>query len=310
MVSNITQNNGTYIETLTDNLYLYKLYMDVNSDPAFILKTQYPREISKNGYVTVQFSLAMIVLSSLAFLTLQFFLLRKSVLTPIATLTNFTKTIGKNQDLNSRIPIQRADEIGALVEGMNYMISTIEKQTNLLMEMNVKLRVTSRTDGLTNIPNRRMFDEVFEKFWNLHIREKKQLGLIIVDIDFFKLFNDTYGHQKGDECLTLIALTIQKEISRSGDLIARYGGEEFVILLPNTGLQGTELVAEKIRKAVEKLEIPHISSAVKEFVTISLGVGAVVPSSRMSPEEFFDQVDKALYQAKENGRNQVAVFQG
>ena len=231
-------------------------------------------------------------------------------MTPIATLTNFTKAIGKNKEFNQRIPIQRPDEIGALVEGMNYMIGTIEKQTNLLVEMNTKLEVTSRTDGLTSIPNRRMFDEVFGKFWNMHIREKQYLGLIIADIDFFKLFNDTYGHQKGDECLTLIALTIQKEITRSGDLIARYGGEEFVVLLPNTDLEGTQLVAEKLRKAVEKLEIPHISSAVNDFVTISLGMGAIIPASTMSPEEFFDNVDKALYQSKENGRNQVAIYQG
>jgi diguanylate cyclase (GGDEF)-like protein len=310
MVANIDKNGGTYIETFTNNLSLYDAYLDVNSKPAFIIETEYPREISQSGYATVRFSLAMIVLSSLAFLSLQFFLLRKSVLTPIATLTNFTKAIGKNKEFNQRIPIQRPDEIGALVEGMNYMIGTIEKQTNLLVEMNTKLEVTSRTDGLTSIPNRRMFDEVFGKFWNMHIREKQYLGLIIADIDFFKLFNDTYGHQKGDECLTLIALTIQKEITRSGDLIARYGGEEFVVLLPNTDLEGTQLVAEKLRKAVEKLEIPHISSAVNDFVTISLGMGAIIPASTMSPEEFFDNVDKALYQSKENGRNQVAIYQG
>ncbi len=306
---NLDKNEGVYIESFENNLNIYGAYLDVNSRPAFIIETQYSREITEIGFAAIKFSFAMIVLSSLTFLSFQFFLLRQSVLAPIATLTNFTKSISSNHDFNKRIPIQRSDEIGTLIEGMNYMIGTIEKQTNLLMEMNAKLQVTSTTDGLTGIPNRRMFDEEFAKYWSLHLGEKKHLGLIIGDIDHFKLYNDAYGHQKGDECLTTIALTIQEKVTRPSDLIARYGGEEFVILLPNTDLKGTEFVAETIRKAVENLEIHHIKSSVSNIVTISLGVGSLIPSSSISPKEFFDKVDKALYQSKTNGRNQVGIAQ-
>jgi len=160
-------------------------------------------------------------------------------------------------------------------------------------------------DGLTGIPNRRRFEEFLDQEWRRNMRFGSKLSLIMIDIDYFKLFNDHYGHIAGDDCLKQIANTLAEHISRSTDLIARYGGEEFVCVLSETDSKGAELIGKKLCHQVASLNIPHAYSAVADHVTISLGSAAVIPSTLESPKELIEAADKNLYLAKAQGRNRL-----
>lgn len=162
-------------------------------------------------------------------------------------------------------------------------------------------------DGLTKIHNRRYFDEVLAVEWKRTKREKSPLSLIMLDIDFFKKYNDTYGHQAGDESLIKVAKALTKSLRRPADMVARYGGEEFVIVLPNVELEDAVKLSEKIRAKIEDLEIEHKLSSINKFLTMSLGVVSIIPSLDSTPEELLNRADKALYNAKIRGRNCVNV---
>jgi two-component system chemotaxis family response regulator WspR len=174
-----------------------------------------------------------------------------------------------------------------------------------LIEKNEELKKISIRDGLTEIYNRRYFHQYFEREWKRAIRDKKLISLIMIDIDFFKLFNDTYGHLAGDNCLIQVANTLNDLVNRPADLFARYGGEEFVAILPGTEKDGTLLLAEEMRKAVEALKIEHTSSTISEYVTISLGVGTIFPDNKSSSNALIKLADKILYKVKQSGRNMV-----
>ncbi|MBW2303985.1 MAG: PleD family two-component system response regulator [Deltaproteobacteria bacterium] len=163
----------------------------------------------------------------------------------------------------------------------------------------------STLDGLTGIPNRRRFDEFLEREWSRALREPELLSLVLMDIDFFKAFNDTYGHGAGDDCLRKVAKTLSVQAKRPMDFVARYGGEEFVCVLPGTDLDGAIQVAENMRRKIESLNIPHSRSAVADRVTISLGVATTIPSKRLRPQDLVEGADKALYKVKNGGRNRV-----
>jgi two-component system, cell cycle response regulator len=162
-------------------------------------------------------------------------------------------------------------------------------------------------DGLTQIPNRRRFDEVLTQEWYRLKRGQLPLSLIICDIDYFKQYNDTYGHVAGDECLRYVAETIASAARRSSDLAARYGGEEFVLLLPNTPLTGAIEVANTVRDRIKSLQLPHQNSKVSQFVTLSLGIASTIPTEGITPEELLSKADRALYQAKIEGRDRYTI---
>lgn len=161
-------------------------------------------------------------------------------------------------------------------------------------------------DGLTNIFNRRHFNNLLKIELSRHRRSYQPLSLIICDIDYFKNFNDTYGHQAGDDCLKKIANKLKHSAQRSSDCVARYGGEEFVILLPNTKVEGALYVANRTRQAIEKLNIQHENSQTAPFVTISLGVACT--ETLGDQDNLLGAADRYLYLAKKDGRNMV-VFQ-
>jgi len=167
------------------------------------------------------------------------------------------------------------------------------------------LKRLSSMDDVTGITNRRGFEDYLEQEWRRALRYEIPLSLILVDIDFFKPYNDNYGHQKGDECLRQVANTLTRVLHRPADLVARYGGEEFVVVLPNTDLQGANFVAERLRVEVEALGITHLHSQVSKHITISLGVATAMPGRGSSPAELIASADQALYQAKQGGRNRV-----
>lgn len=166
-----------------------------------------------------------------------------------------------------------------------------------------ELEKISLTDALTGLPNRRHFDLYLEKEWSRALRQRQPIAIVMVDIDYFKAFNDAYGHLGGDECLKQVAQVLAQAVRRPTDLIARYGGEEFALVLPNT--QDAAAVAESCRLAIQALGIVHEFSGVAPVVTISAGVCNLVPSKRISPELLIQRADKALYEAKRAGRNQV-----
>lgn len=176
-----------------------------------------------------------------------------------------------------------------------------------LREANNALLRLATTDALTGIANRRAFDEYLEREWKRMLREKMPLSLIMCDIDYFKKYNDLYGHQAGDSCLHDVAQALHNCVVRPGDFVARYGGEEFVIILPGTPMEGALHIAEQIRAAVRKLTISHAGSEVDSFVTLSLGVAQGVPSSETNANDLLQTADTALYKAKKQGRNRIIL---
>lgn len=169
------------------------------------------------------------------------------------------------------------------------------------------LRTMAFIDGLTGVANRRRFDEALQAEWRRCRRSASPLALIMIDIDYFKNFNDRYGHQAGDTCLQTVASTLQGHLSRSHDLVARYGGEEFVCLLPECDLAASQSKAEELRVAVTKRNIPHEISPTADMVTVSLGIASVVPNGDCTPESLLAAADSALYAAKSAGRNRTAT---
>jgi diguanylate cyclase (GGDEF)-like protein len=174
-----------------------------------------------------------------------------------------------------------------------------------LAQANVALSHMARVDGLTQIPNRRAFDEALTREWGRLTRENGPLSLILCDIDCFKNYNDHYGHQAGDDCLRRVAQALAGCAQRTADLAARYGGEEFVLLLPQTPIEGALMVAENVRRAVEQLALQHVTSIAQPIVTLSLGVATVIPAQHVDADILIEIADQALYQAKEGGRNKV-----
>jgi diguanylate cyclase (GGDEF)-like protein len=176
-----------------------------------------------------------------------------------------------------------------------------------LHKVNKELAAIAYLDGLTKIANRRQFDERLLQEWRRLQREKSPLSIVMCDVDYFKQYNDTYSHCGGDDCLQEVAKAIESAARRSADLTARYGGEEFVVLLPNTPLTGALAVAKSMQLRVKDLQIPHQKSMVSEYVTLSFGVASIIPSDASTPEELILKADRALYQAKQAGRNQIVI---
>lgn len=186
---------------------------------------------------------------------------------------------------------------------LRFLQKKVQAQTIALEQANQEFRRLANVDGLTGIANRRRFDEYFEQEWYRLAREQEYLSLILCDIDYFKNYNDHYGHQAGDDCLKEVAQAIRSTIQRPADLVARYGGEEFAVILPNTPPEGAIYMAESIRSNIKKLKIAHGASKVGLYVTLSLGVGSQIPSHELPSSLLIGTADKALYKAKDEGRD-------
>ncbi|NEO98190.1 MAG: PleD family two-component system response regulator [Symploca sp. SIO2E9] len=176
-----------------------------------------------------------------------------------------------------------------------------------LKEANLKLQQLASTDSLTKLFNRRYFDDYFDREWRRMARERSPLSLIMCDVDFFKVYNDTYGHQAGDNCLKAIAQAISKPVQRPADLVARYGGEELAVILPNTPVGGAAHIAQNIRSRVKALKITHANSSVSEYVTLSQGIACTIPYYKESAQILIAAADRALYRAKAKGRDCVVI---
>lgn len=179
----------------------------------------------------------------------------------------------------------------------------LRKSNELLLKANAELETISLTDQLTGIANRRGFVETYQKAWEMSKTKKQPIALIMIDVDHFKSFNDTYGHLAGDQCLIKVAKTLKMTESKTESFVSRYGGEEFIVMLLNTTEADAAVIAEEIRKKVEGLEIENEKT--NSVITISLGVASTIPSDDMHPDELINQADSVLYQAKKDGRNKV-----
>ena len=228
----------------------------------------------------------------------------------------FLSSLGKDEDIEQGIMAGGDDYLhkpvsevvlGAKVRAMERLIQMRGSLVKLASELDVanqELQRLSASDGLTGIANRRYFDEHIAREWRRARRNASSLALMMCDVDHFKKFNDTYGHQAGDECLRRVAGAIATSLERGSDMAARYGGEEFAVVLSETTLGGALIVAEKIRHAVHALQIPHAASSLGR-VTLSIGLAAAVPELDDPCDSLIAAADRALYQAKDSGRDRV-----
>ncbi|MEH1846632.1 MAG: diguanylate cyclase [Nostoc sp.] len=244
---------------------------------------------------------------------------------PIIYLTNIVFKFSAG-NLDIRAKISSKDEIGQLAKSFNNMalqlqtsFETLEQRvqqrtTELLIakekveDANQKLEQLVNLDGLTQVANRRCFDGQLQAEWKRLAPEQQPLSLILFDVDKFKLYNDYYGHLEGDHCLIRIAQTVQQIVRYPADLVARYGGEEFSVLLPNTELVGAIKVAQRIQQAIHDQAIPHALSDVKDIVTVSLGITSLIPTCDIKPDILIVSADKALYNAKQKGRDRYCTY--
>ncbi|GAM61099.1 hypothetical protein JCM19232_4041 [Vibrio ishigakensis] len=285
-------------QTLEVSRYIYS-----NGVPIILLESYYPRNISLQGKLAVQTALIASVILGVLLLVVQWYVLQVVVLAPISKLKETASSITENQNYRQRTSIETKDEIGGLSLQLNNMLDAIETREEKLQEAMRELKHLSVTDSLTKIPNRLRFDSASRTEWRRMSRDRMPLSIIMCDVDYFKQYNDYYGHIGGDDCLVTIANALAKSVARPADLVARYGGEEFVLLLPNTDIKGAEFIAEKVMNKIAELNIAHSKSDVADHVTVSMGISSVIPNSGKSLRQLLTHADDALYEAKLTGRN-------
>lgn len=206
-----------------------------------------------------------------------------------------------------RIPVEINVRLIKL-ESRSYIVAIARDITDR-KQLEENLRQLTIQDALTGVYNRRFFDERLQLEWRRMMRVQRPLALLMIDVDYFKQFNDTYGHVGGDVCLKQIGVELTRQVRRAGDIVARYGGEEFSIILPETEIGIAKSMAENLRKAIADLRIEHISSKIKPIVTISIGVASLIPIAGQSAIKIVSFADQALYEAKSEGRNRIEVWQ-
>jgi len=227
----------------------------------------------------------------------------------------------KNDDATKNIPVIFVTALNSIEdEEQGLRLGAVDYITKPFSPPIVKMRVRNHLriahqyklldqlaylDGLTEISNRRRFEEVFQKEWSRAVRNGTMISLAMVDVDYFKQYNDNYGHAMGDIALQQIAKSLNRVLRRPGDLIARYGGEEFVLMLPETDGESARMVADRSLRKVTELEIAHQYSPISDYVSISIGLATIQPSAKTQPMDLMSAADKNLYRAKESGRNRT-----
>ncbi len=281
----------------------------------YICTSVYVGELHESALILRNRVLAVFAIT-LLFSFLLIYLFVKKLTNPLRQLRDTALRV-ESGDFDARCDLNQADEIGVVATAFNGMVGRLQKnirdldakvveRTAELQILNRKLEALSTTDGLTGIANRRRFDEVLASEWSRAARVGLPLALALLDVDWFKKYNDHYGHQAGDECLRSVAGVFASTICRTGDLVARYGGEEFVFIVPATDRDNALSMARKVCEALKALALPHEMSTFG-CVTASIGVAAMVPGKTDMPDILVKAADGALYRAKNMGRNQAVL---
>lgn len=280
---------------------------------AFLTATTYLEDLKKLYDASTQLIIVN-GFSIICLLFLTYFLLQVWVLSPLKQLTN---SLDKNTASELKTLLSRDDEYGRLASLVNdffrqrdLLAAEIQKRGQVmdqLAQVNLQLFDNARLDELTQVANRRRFDEYLASAWNSAISTGNPIALLMIDLDFFKRYNDTLGHPEGDDCLALVADVFRNVVKSRHDLLARYGGEEFAAILPLTDEAGAKVLAGRIIDVLKQAEIPHPGSEF-QVVTTSIGVAACSPIPHQNPEMLINMADKALYEAKRRGRNGVVAF--
>ncbi len=286
-------------QTLKINSYLNA----PNGDISVVIETVFRREFVMESEKVIQYLFIFAGILGTASFVVSFYLLRSEVVTPLTLLGSHIVKIKHEGSLTESTLSQRKDEIGLLATEFNHLVRTIEEKNEVLAKV-------ARIDALTGVANRMDFEERFEETRRQSCREEKVMTILLLDIDYFKKYNDTYGHVKGDEALVNVAAIIKHSLLRPHDYVARYGGEEFVLLLPDTDVEGSVIMAERIMENIQKLGIEHMSSENDEkVISVSIGCFSFVAHKGQTQEQLISMADEALYTAKEKGRNQYCVYE-
>lgn len=255
--------------------------------------------------------MVLVISSGLIVLIMLNVLLQAVILRPLQQLTSHAARLRHEEDYTRRLDLRRDDEVGVLADSFDNMVQTIRERTEELKRANEQLTLLSMRDGLTGIPNRRMFDGRLKQEWRRAMRDKSPISIILGDVDFFKNYNDAHGHLQGDQCLIAVAAVLQEQMQRPADLVARFGGEEFAVILADTDAEGARHVAESLRQAVLELHLEHGLSEAAPFVTMSFGVASIIPEPQDGDSgmaELLRRADLAMYEAKRHGRDRVVVW--
>lgn len=312
-ISTLNKNQFSKIKNQTldtqfrnaDNTFEWYL-TDIDNQPLLKLSLQLgPSTIDL--YRINQPAIIAFILTTLSWIVLIAHL-NRAVIRPMMRIGTHLQGIRNTEDYSLRINSARTDEVGELSNECDLLIQHIEQQNTQLGLQSEELKKLSLQDGLTGLSNRRHLDQMIENYWSSHRREQLPLSFILCDIDYFKLYNDNYGHQAGDDALKHVSKAILQSLSRDTDKAARYGGEEFALLLADTNAEGVMTVARRLQMKLANLGIRHRGSKIAPLLTASIGCTTITPANDVAPRELIAQADKALYRAKGSGRNRIVLF--
>jgi diguanylate cyclase (GGDEF)-like protein len=226
---------------------------------------------------------------------------------PLLRIGDYLRAVRESDDYTQRLDSKLRNELGELSRDIDALVQHVHVHQQQLQAQTREMQALSFQDGLTGLANRRRFDQALTDNWAHAQRTRTPLALIMLDVDYFKNYNDHYGHQKGDEALKQLAAIIRRVVVRQSDLAARYGGEEFAILLPDTAEASAKKIAERIQTELATAALPHNYSAVARFLTASIGVATITPGPTQSSRELVHDADAAMYSAKATGRNCIVL---
>lgn len=292
------------------NGFVYWQLDDFAGRPAFLVR-QKANPRSFNAELLSPSALVGFVCAGLVLLAL-FAIITRTVVDRVVRASAIMRKIRETGTFHHRIPIVggAVDELGEMFQHFNAMLERLGRQEEDLREQNRRLAEMSQQDTLTGIPNRRSLNSNFDRFWRQAVRAKRPISVLMVDVDYFKLYNDRYGHLAGDRVLKQVAQALQENLHRATDFVARYGGEEFCVILTETPLDHATRVADGLRKAVADIRIRHDDAPRSGIVTISIGVASAMANQAVVHLDLLREADRALYGAKQSGRNRVFHFEG
>lgn len=297
----LAANGDPLVQVISPSqLQLLARFPDLNGQPSLAIRINLSRAVFLQGERIVLYSLLGTAAVFVLTLLVAWLLMRRMVFVPIAALARHTFELRNSGDYTRRFNSPRGDEIGKLARQFDELLIRIEVQAE-------ELKRFSFEDALTGLKNRRYFDEQLRSAWLVLQRSGQPLSLLILDVDDFKLYNDHYGHQQGNLALQAVAQATRQVLRRAVDTVARYGGEEFAAILPGTSLADARVLAERVRRAVFMLAMPHEKSRVAEAVSVTVGVASIETGSGMAAEALIRLADGALYEAKKSGKNTVFI---